>query len=81
MPLTAYTAQILVWGMIATAVLGDSGDLAGFRDLEPFWPLTLTTVVACTAWALLVGRGPLEWFFDGVARLAVQPRDRTHDIR
>ena len=28
MPLTAYTAQLLVWAIIAAAVLGDTGDLA-----------------------------------------------------
>lgn len=60
MPLTAYTAQILVWAAIAASALGDTGDLRGFRDLEPFWPLTLTLVAACTGWALLIGRGPLE---------------------
>ena len=53
-----------MWAVIATAVLGDAGDLAGFRELEPFWPLTLGTLVLCTAWALLVGRGPLEWVLD-----------------
>ena len=74
MPLTAYTGQIVVWGLIATAVLGDPGDLAGFRDLQPFWPLTLTTIAVCTAWALLVGRGPLEWAFDRSARLVTRRR-------
>ena len=33
MPLTAYTAQLVVWAIVATAVLGDPGDLEGFRDL------------------------------------------------
>ena len=42
MPLTAYTAQLVVWAIVAAAVLGDTGDLAGFRDLEPFWPMTIT---------------------------------------
>ena len=69
MPLTAYVGQLLVWAWVAVAVLGRAGDLAGFRDLEPFWPLTLGTVALCTAWALLVGRGPLEWVVDRSARL------------
>jgi hypothetical protein len=60
MPLTAYTAQVLLWAVWAFAVLGDPGDLSGFRALSPFWPLTLLVIVGCTAWALLVGRGPLE---------------------
>lgn len=70
MPLTAYTAQLLVWAVIASAVLGDAGDLGGFRDLEPFWPLAVSTIAGCTAWALLVGRGPLEWAVARVARVA-----------
>ncbi|MGK3953727.1 heparan-alpha-glucosaminide N-acetyltransferase domain-containing protein [Microbacterium sp. I2] len=72
MPLTAYTLQLVVWAIVASAVLGDSGDLSGFRDLEPFWPLTLGTVVFCTAWALLIGRGPLETAVDRLARLTVR---------
>jgi uncharacterized membrane protein YeiB len=73
MPLTAYVGQLVVWAAIATATLDRTGDLAGFRALEPFWPLTLATIGFCTAWALLVGRGPLEWAFDRIARLVVPP--------
>ncbi|MCP2637231.1 heparan-alpha-glucosaminide N-acetyltransferase domain-containing protein [Microbacterium sp. HD4P20] len=72
MPLTAYTLQLVVWAIVASAVLGDTGDLQGFRDLEPFWPLTMGTIVFCTAWALLVGRGPLEAAVDRVARWTVR---------
>ncbi|MGN8554178.1 UNVERIFIED_CONTAM: DUF1624 domain-containing protein [Microbacterium sp. SLM126] len=72
MPLTAYVGQLLVWAAVATAVLGQPGDLAGFRDLEPFWPMALATIVLCTAWALLVGRGPLEWVVDRSSRLAAR---------
>ena len=71
MPLTAYTAQLVVWAVVATAVLGDADDLRGFRDLEPFWPLVLWTIAGCTAWALLIGRGPLEWAVDRASRIAV----------
>ncbi|WP_461473956.1 heparan-alpha-glucosaminide N-acetyltransferase domain-containing protein [Microbacterium sp. HJ5] len=69
MPLTAYVGQLVVWAVVATAVLGAAGDLAGFRDLTPFWPFALSTVVLCTGWALLVGRGPLEWVVDRSSRL------------
>jgi len=69
MPLTAYTAQILVWAGVAAAVLGATGDLADFRSLDPFWPMALGTIVGCTAWTVLVGRGPLEWAFDRLTRL------------
>ena len=74
MPLTAYTAQLVIWAIVATVVLGDAGDLRGFRDLEPFWPLVLWTIAGCTAWALLIGRGPLEWVVDRASRIAVPAR-------
>lgn len=60
MPLTGYTAHLLAWFVVAAASLDRIPDLAGFRALEPFWPMTLGLIVGCTAWALLVGRGPLE---------------------
>ncbi|WP_223171313.1 DUF418 domain-containing protein [Microbacterium sp. NIBRBAC000506063] len=71
MPLTAYTMQLLVWAVAASVLLGDTGDLSGFRALDPFWPLTLGVVAFCTLWALLVGRGPLEWLTDRAARALV----------
>lgn len=69
MPLTAYTAQLLVWAVVALAVTGDTADLQGFRMLDPFWPLTLGMIVGCTVWALLIGRGPLEWMLDRASRI------------
>jgi uncharacterized membrane protein len=77
MPLTAYTLQLVVWAAVAGAELGDSGDLAGFRALEPFWPLTLGTIVFCTAWALLAGRGLLETALDRAAKFAVGDGQRS----
>lgn len=71
MPLTAYTAQIVVWAFIALAAFGTTSLLTPFRELEPFWPLTLGIVAGCTAWALLIGRGPLEWAFDRLSKLIV----------
>lgn len=73
MPLTAYTVQLLVWAAVAAVLLGDPGDLEGFRELEPFWPMAAALVLGCTAWALLIGRGPLEWAVDRVARVMVRP--------
>jgi uncharacterized membrane protein len=72
MPLTAYTAQLLVWAVAASAVLGHPGDLGGFRDLEPFWPFAVGTILFSTAWALLIGRGPLEAAVDRVSRWIVR---------
>ncbi len=60
MPLTAYIAQLLLWAVIASIGVGTTGDLAAFRDMAPFWPLTIATVTGRTVWALLFGRGPLE---------------------
>lgn len=74
MPLTAYTLQLVVWAVVAAATLDRIGDLTGFRALEPFWPLTIGIIVFCTAWALLVGRGPLETLLDRTSRFVVPPR-------
>jgi uncharacterized membrane protein YeiB len=74
MPLTAYVAQIVVWAVWAAVALGGTGDLGGFRDLGPYLPLVTGTVLGCTAWALLIGRGPLEAGIDRVARLVVRRR-------
>jgi uncharacterized membrane protein YeiB len=72
MPLTAYTAQLLVWAVVAASVLGTTTALYEFRALEPFWPITLGLVVGCTAWALLIGRGPLEAAIDRAVRWVVR---------
>lgn len=71
MPLTAYVGQLIAWAIVAAAVLGDVEDLAGFRALSPFWPFVLVTVLICTVWALLAGRGPLERFVATCARRLV----------
>lgn len=71
MPLTAYVAQVLVWAVFATVVLGDPSDLFGVREEGLFAPLTLGLIVGCTAWALLLGRGPLEAMIDGIVRRVV----------
>lgn len=72
MPLTAYTVQLVVWAVVAAVTIGDVTDLFGFRALDPFWPLTIGVLVGCTVWALLVGRGPLEWVLDRTAKVAVR---------
>ena len=68
MPLTAYSAQIVVWAVWALIALGTTSDLFGFRALNLFWPMTLGIIAACFAWALLLGRGPLERLVDTVSR-------------
>lgn len=73
MPLTAYVGQLVVWAVAAGILLGDTTDLMAFRDLETFWPFVLTTVVACTAWAMLVGQGPMERLVAWVSGLGTGP--------
>lgn len=73
MPLSAYTAQIVGWWVVAVSTLGDVGDIAGFRALDPFVPFTAATLACCTVWALLAGRGPLEWLVDSAARRGNAP--------
>ena len=72
MPLTAYTLQLVIWAVWAFIALGDTTDLYGFRALDPFWPIALAVVVACTTWAALVGRGPLEQALNTVTRAIVR---------
>jgi uncharacterized membrane protein YeiB len=80
MPLTAYTAQLVVWAAVAASVLTSLRDLAGFRALEPFWPMTLGIVVGCCAWTFIVGRGPLEAAIDQVTRWAVRDPGRAESV-
>lgn len=74
MPLSAYAGQLVAWAVWAAIVLGDTGDLEDFRALDPFPAFALVTIVACTAWALLIGRGPLEAGMDRLARVVVPRR-------
>ncbi|MGP3535176.1 heparan-alpha-glucosaminide N-acetyltransferase domain-containing protein [Microbacterium sp. RD1] len=78
MPLTAYTAQLVVWAVAAVAVFGTTEHLDAFRSLEPFWPMTLGITAACTLWVILVGRGPLEaamaWLTRAVVRGPAEAR-------
>ena len=73
MPLTAYTLQLVIWAVASLLVLGTTSDLFGFVALEPFWPLTIGMMIGCTAWALLVGRGPLEWALARLGRVISDP--------
>lgn len=71
MALTAYAGQLVAWAMLQPVPAPGETELGAFRALEPFWPFTLWTIVLCTAWALLIGRGPLEWGLDRMIRFAV----------
>ena len=58
----------LAWAILQPVPAPGEGKLGAFRALEPFWPFTIWTIVLCTAWAVLVGRGPIEWAIDRIVR-------------
>jgi uncharacterized membrane protein YeiB len=71
MPLTAYVGQLAVWAVAASVLLGETGDLTAFRALDPLGVFVVSTLAFCTAWALLLGRGPLERLLAWAARRIV----------
>lgn len=77
MPLTAYTAQLVAWAVLQPPVGPHGSELAAFRALDPFWPMTVATIVACTLWTLLVGRGPIERLVAWVATAGPRPEVRA----
>lgn len=72
MPLTAYTAHIVAWALTRPPAEPGVFELDAYRALEPFWPMTAGVVLGCTAWALVIGRGPLEWAIDALVRWVVR---------
>lgn len=74
MPLSAYVGQLVALTVMLSVSFGELSALGALRDRDPFWSFTLVTVAACTAWALLVGRGPLEWLTHKLERAAVPDR-------
>ena len=44
-----------------------------FRDLDPFLPMTLATIVLSVVWSLLVGQGPLEALIDRLSSFGGPP--------
>ena len=61
MPLTVYVAQVAALAIAYGGFLPGRPDVDPWVQLEPFWWFALVALVAATAWALLIGRGPLEW--------------------
>lgn len=76
MPLTAYTAHIVIWAVwiqIKATEGGSFDRLDDFRALEPFWPMTLAVTAGCVLWAIFVGRGPLEMAVAGLSTRLTGP--------
>ncbi len=71
MPLTAYCAQLLIWAGWSLVVFGTTDALWAFLTLDPFAPITVAIVLGCCAWALTLGRGPLERAVDRISRPAL----------
>lgn len=74
MPLTAYAGQLIAWSVWIWAQGAPVDPIGGFHAVDPFWPMTVATFVFCCAWALLVGRGPLEWAVGAIAKRAARAR-------
>lgn len=72
MPLTAYTGQLIAWSVWIWMQDAPVDPIGGFLDVHPFWPMSIATLVFCCAWALFVGRGPLEWAVGAISK-AVAP--------
>jgi uncharacterized membrane protein YeiB len=65
MALTAYALHVLVLGLVPEAVV--EADPSGMRLFAAFGAAAL---LGCTAWAVLLGRGPLERAVSATARRA-----------
>lgn len=84
MPLTAYTLHVLSWWVWirANPVEAAVDPIGGFQALDPLWPTVVGLLVGCTAWALIIGRGPLEALVGTVSTAVsnqVRPRPITGD--
>lgn len=60
MPLTAYTAQLVAWGVWAWAQPHPEVAMFDLRGTSAFLTMTLATIAGCSLWSAFVGRGPLE---------------------
>ncbi|WP_213816526.1 heparan-alpha-glucosaminide N-acetyltransferase domain-containing protein [Glaciihabitans sp. dw_435] len=65
MALTAYSGQL-----VALSLLGRDYWTQGSNNAAIFWWLTVGTLVFCSVWTLLLGRGPLERVLTSVSRRA-----------
>ncbi|MGJ0183942.1 heparan-alpha-glucosaminide N-acetyltransferase domain-containing protein [Corynebacterium glyciniphilum] len=90
MPLTAYTAHLLVWKLWAlTQTIPSSASaqmLTEFRATEPFWPATLAILAGCALWNATIGKGPLEYLVGRAATILAsvpnwRPADQSHHGR
>jgi uncharacterized membrane protein YeiB len=76
MALSAYTAQI-----IALAIIGDDYWQFGNNNAGLYLSLALGTLIACTVWARLLGRGPLERLLSWLSNRAADAATGTPGAR
>ena len=74
MPLTAYAAQLVAWGVWALMQPAPEVAMFDFRGVAVFWLLTIATIIGCSLWAVVIGRGPLEWAVRGITHAVVRGR-------
>lgn len=83
MPLTAYTAHLLIWAVwmfTEDRTVTGTEAMNGFRALEPFWPMTLGVAAGCILWLVVVGKGPLEQLMTRISTTVV-PAGAPHESR
>jgi uncharacterized membrane protein YeiB len=76
MPLTAYSAHVISFAVLISPIALAPGLMSfdGTGTSTFFWLACMgTLLVGCTAWALTLGRGPLERFTAWAARRMDQP--------
>jgi uncharacterized protein len=76
MALSAYTAQI-----VALAIIGDGYWQFGNNNAGLYLALALGTLIACTVWARVIGRGPLERLLSWLSTRAATTTSGTGDTR
>ncbi|MEV8145018.1 heparan-alpha-glucosaminide N-acetyltransferase domain-containing protein [Specibacter sp. NPDC078709] len=84
MPLTAYVSHIIVWAVWISVESGHDPNLdpwTDFRELAPFWPMTIGVLIGCSSWAALVGKGPMEALLGALTSGRQLRRTRTHPPR
>lgn len=75
MPLTAYAAHVLSFAVLVSPLAIAPGVLDADGRSAAFWMACIAVLlVGCTAWALLVGRGPLERVTAWAAEAVDRPR-------
>lgn len=84
MPLTAYSAHVVSFAVLISPLALAPG-LAGFGPEGTstlFWLACIgTLLVGCTAWALALGRGPLERVTAWASRAVDRPGPAKEDLR